>query len=446
MTEDTIVALATPPGRGGIGIVRLSGPLAYQIGLKLSQKTQIAARQIVYTSFKDDQGESLDKGIMLFFKAPLSLTGEDIVELQAHGAPVVLDRLVKACLAQGARLAKPGEFLQRAFLNNKIDLAQAEAVADLIQASSVSAARLALRSVEGEFSQAVSELNRKIIQLRTYVEAAIDFPDEEIDFLNDGMVAQKVTHLITQLATLRAQAKQGSIMREGLSVVIAGEPNAGKSTLINCLANKDVAIVTEIPGTTRDVMREHIMMDDLPLFLVDTAGLRESVDVVEQEGIKRALSAIGSADCVLIVTEHVHTLEENAWHALIKQHIAADVPIIFVLNKMDKHAFKSIEDMQCVPISAKYQQNIELLKQHIKQAVGFKPTEGLFLARRRHLQALDEAKSYLKEGLNQLQSHQAGELLAEDLRLAHQSLGEITGVFSSDDLLGQIFSAFCIGK
>ncbi|HAF86925.1 MAG TPA: tRNA uridine-5-carboxymethylaminomethyl(34) synthesis GTPase MnmE, partial [Legionellales bacterium] len=289
MTEDTIVALATPPGRGGIGIVRLSGPLAYQIGLKLSQKTQIAARQIVYTSFKDDQGESLDKGIMLFFKAPLSLTGEDIVELQAHGAPVVLDRLVKACLAEGAKLAKPGEFLQRAFLNNKIDLAQAEAVADLIQASSVSAARLALRSVEGEFSQAVSELNRKIIQLRTYVEAAIDFPDEEIDFLNDGMVAQKVTHLITQLATLRAQAKQGSIMREGLSVVIAGEPNAGKSTLINCLANKDVAIVTEIPGTTRDVMREHIMMDDLPLFLVDTAGLRESVDVVEQEGIKRAL-------------------------------------------------------------------------------------------------------------------------------------------------------------
>ncbi|MCW8409074.1 tRNA uridine-5-carboxymethylaminomethyl(34) synthesis GTPase MnmE [Legionella sp. PATHC035] len=454
MSAETIVAIATPPGRGGVGIIRLSGPEAYPIAVLLNGNKALKPRLATFCSFysvtetnKSGSLDSLiDQGIMIYFKAPHSFTGEDVVEIQAHGSPVVLDMLTKVCIQLGARLARPGEFSERAFLNDKIDLAQAEAIADLIQASSQTAARMALKSLQGEFSNKINQLNEKIIHLRLYVEAAIDFPEEEIDFLNDGKVALLLQNILTELEEIRAQANQGVILREGLSVVIAGRPNAGKSTLINCLAGRDIAIVTEIAGTTRDVMREHILLDDIPLHIIDTAGLRESHDVVEKEGIKRAWQELKKADCVLLVVD-VNDLEQH--HHItkeIKTALPPEVPVITVFNKIDTLGHTTQIHDHTVYISAKSGEGMDGLKQLIKQVVGYQPNEGHFLARRRHLHALDEAKKILSTGQQQLLEHRAGELLAEDLRQAHQSLCEITGEFTSDDLLGYIFSSFCIGK
>lgn len=454
---DTIVAIATPPGRGGVGIVRISGLKAFEIGKSITNLDKLKDRQASYLPFYAKDGELLDKGIIIFFKGPNSFTGEDIVEFHAHGSPIILDRIVQESILCGARIARPGEFSERAFLNNKIDLTQAEAIADIIDASSVKAAKLAIRSLQGDFSKRIDEISKKIINLRLYVEAAIDFPEEEIDFLADGKVASLLQDIILQLNTTRATANSGAILREGLSVVIAGSPNAGKSTLINHLAGENIAIVTDIAGTTRDVMKKHILLDDIPIHIIDTAGIRESNDIIEQEGIKRALDEITRADCVLLMTDisdkqHISKLNQE-----ISEKLPKNTPIINIFNKIDKisnlgSAYyqesleAEIEAENAIYISAKSGHGIDLLIKKIKEIAGFEPAEGQFLARRRHIQALDSASQLLLLGQQELIDHRAGELLAEDLRLAHQVLGEITGEFSSDDLLGVIFSSFCIGK
>ncbi|VEG91586.1 tRNA uridine-5-carboxymethylaminomethyl(34) synthesis GTPase MnmE [Legionella spiritensis] len=446
MSEETIVAIATPPGRGGVGIVRLSGSESCAIALKLTKKTQLRPREAAYTLFFSEEGETIDQGLLLYFKAPHSFTGEDVVELQVHGSPIVLDRLVSLAVDFGARLARPGEFSERAFLNDKMDLTQAEAIADLIHASSMTAARLAVRSLQGDFSRKINELNEKLVYLRMYVEAAIDFPEEEIDFLADGKIARMLTEILADLHAVRSQATQGAMMREGLHIVIAGRPNAGKSTLINALAKREVAIVTDIAGTTRDVMREYILLDDLPLHIVDTAGLRVSEDKVEMEGIKRAWQEVSRADCVLMVIDLHQQHDATQLSQAIVDKLPPGVPVIKVFNKIDALGMSPDQDDQAVYLSAKSGEGIDLLKKQIKDAVGFQSSEGQFLARRRHLAALDQAKELLLNGQHQLNTARAGELLAEDLRLAHQSLCEITGEFTSDDLLGKIFSSFCIGK
>ncbi|KTD65984.1 tRNA uridine-5-carboxymethylaminomethyl(34) synthesis GTPase MnmE [Legionella spiritensis] len=446
MSEETIVAIATPPGRGGVGIVRLSGSESCAIALKLTKKTQLRPREAAYTLFFTEEGETIDQGLLLYFKAPHSFTGEDVVELQVHGSPIVLDRLVSLAVDFGARLARPGEFSERAFLNDKMDLTQAEAIADLIHASSMTAARLAVRSLQGDFSRKINELNEKLVYLRMYVEAAIDFPEEEIDFLADGKIARMLTEILADLHAVRSQATQGAMMREGLHIVIAGRPNAGKSTLINALAKREVAIVTDIAGTTRDVMREYILLDDLPVHIVDTAGLRASEDKVEMEGIKRAWQEVSRADCVLMVIDLHQQHDATQLSQAIVDKLPPGVPVIKVFNKIDALGMSPDQDDQAVYLSAKSGEGIDLLKKQIKDAVGFQSSEGQFLARRRHLAALDQAKELLLNGQHQLNTARAGELLAEDLRLAHQSLCEITGEFTSDDLLGKIFSSFCIGK
>lgn len=446
MTDNTIVAVTTPPGRGGVGIVRISGDKAQSIAKMLSPHLQLEPRRALYRTFLDEENEPVDQGILLFFKAPHSFTGEDVVELQVHGAPIVLDRLLQLCVHYGARLARPGEFSERAFLNDKIDLTQAEAIADLIQAHSTAAARLALRSLQGEFSQKINQLNEQIIQLRMYVEAAIDFPEEEIDFLSDGKIAVNLRQIITMLEDIQKKAHQGSLIREGLNIVIAGRPNAGKSTLINQLAGRDIAIVTEIPGTTRDVMREQILLDDIPIHLIDTAGLRESDDVVEKEGIKRARNELNKADCVLLIIDVNSAHDKTELEAEIRSELALDVPVIRIFNKIDTFGCLPKIENNDVYLCAKKGEGISLLTEKIKEIAGYQPVEGSFLARRRHLLAIQKALDDLQIGQQQLVQHRALELLAEDLRLAHTALCEITGAFSSDDLLGEIFSRFCIGK
>ncbi len=446
MSETTITAIATPPGRGGVGIIRISGPEAYSIALKLINSKKLEVAQVHYCSFKDRQHTVIDQGLVLYFKAPNSFTGEDVVEFQCHGSPIVLDYLLSEIVALGARLARPGEFSERAFLNDKIDLTQAEAIADLIHSSSQTAARLAMRSLQGEFSKRISSFNEELIKLRLFVEAAIDFPEEEIDFLTEGRVKTKLENLVLTLSTLRANASQGALLREGISIVIAGRPNAGKSTLINSLAGREVAIVTEVPGTTRDVMREHILLDELPLHLIDTAGLRETSDIVEIEGIKRAWQELKGADCVLLISDLSVGEEKSELIAALRQVLPPAVPIIEIFNKIDALGLLPKVEGEKIYLSAKTTSGLDLLKTKIKRLVGYQANEGQFLARRRHLEALDKAHNFLILGQEQLEKHAAGELLAEDLRLAHQVLCEITGEFSSDDLLGKIFSSFCIGK
>jgi tRNA modification GTPase len=450
---DTIVAIATPPGRGGVGIVRISGPKAYSIGKTLSRLKTISKRQASYLPFYTKDGELLDQGILIYFKGPNSYTGEDIIEFHGHGAPIVLDRIVKESILCGARIANPGEFSERAFLNDKIDLTQAEAIADLIDASSATAAKLAVRSLQGDFSKKIHALCELIIHLRLYVEASIDFPEEEINFLGDGKVASMLENIIAELDKTRSAANCGAILREGLSVVIAGCPNAGKSTLINYLAGRDVAIVTSIAGTTRDVMKEHILLDDIPINIIDTAGLRDSDDIIEKEGIKRAWHEVCKADCVLLMTDISGTENISKLSAEITAKLPKNTPIIHIFNKIDKltnpkseYLDKSIKEENSVYLSAKSGKGMDLLIDKIKKIVGYQPAEGQFLARRRHIQALDKAADLLQVVQEELIKHQAGELLAEDLRLAHQALSEITGEFTSDDLLGVIFSSFCIGK
>lgn len=451
--KETIVAQATAPGRGGIGILRVSGPLATDVAQAVLGKCP-KPRMADYLPFKDADGTVLDQGIALYFKSPNSFTGEDVLELQGHGGQVVLDLLLKRILQiDGIRLARPGEFSEQAFLNDKLDLAQAEAIADLIDATSEQAARSALKSLQGEFSKKVNELVNSVIYLRTYVEASIDFPDEEIDFLADGKIEANLCGIINQLEDVRSEAKQGSILREGMKVVIAGRPNAGKSSLLNALAGREAAIVTDIAGTTRDVLREHIHIDGMPLHIIDTAGLRDATDEVERIGISRAWTEIEQADRIILMLDSSNP--ESADLSKVRSEFLAKLsttlPVTIVRNKIDlngEQASESEQDgYQIISLSAQTHDGIQLLREHLKQAMGFQTgMEGGFLARRRHLDALEKAAEHLQIGLVQLTEFHAGELLAEELRLVQDHLSEITGEFTSDDLLGNIFSSFCIGK
>ncbi|WP_423187966.1 tRNA uridine-5-carboxymethylaminomethyl(34) synthesis GTPase MnmE [Alishewanella sp. d11] len=450
---DTIAALATAPGRAGVGIIRISGPATKAVAEAILHKLP-KARNAEYLPFYAADKQVLDQGIALFFPGPNSFTGEDVLELQGHGGPVLLDMLLKQVLAlPKVRIARPGEFSERAFLNDKLDLAQAEAIADLIDASSEQAARCAMQSLQGEFSRRIHTLVEKVIHLRMYVEAAIDFPDEEIDFLSDGKVAADLADIIDYLATVKKQATQGSILREGMKVVIAGRPNAGKSSLLNALAGREAAIVTDIAGTTRDVLREHIHIDGMPLHIIDTAGLREATDQVEQIGIERAWQEIAQADRVLFMVDGTTTDATNPhdiWPDFIDR-LPANLGVTVIRNKADLTGEPMTPDLDASSpvyrLSAKTGEGIAALREHLKHCIGFDAsTEGSFLARRRHLDALDRASEHLSIGQEQLQSYIAGEILAEELRLTQQHLNEITGEFSSDDLLGRIFSSFCIGK
>lgn len=451
--KETIVAQATAPGRGSIGILRVSGPLATEVAQAVLGKCP-KPRMADYLPFKDADGTVLDQGIALYFKSPNSFTGEDVLELQGHGGQVVLDLLLKRILQiDGIRLARPGEFSEQAFLNDKLDLAQAEAIADLIDATSEQAARSALKSLQGEFSKKVNELVESVIYLRTYVEASIDFPDEEIDFLADGKIEANLRGIINQLEDVRSEAKQGSILREGMKVVIAGRPNAGKSSLLNALAGREAAIVTDIAGTTRDVLREHIHIDGMPLHIIDTAGLRDATDEVERIGISRAWTEIEQADRIILMLDSSDP--ESSDLSKVRSEFLAKLPttlpVTVVRNKIDLNGEQATESeqggYQIISLSAQTHDGIQLLRDHLKQAMGFQTgTEGGFLARRRHLDALEKAAEHLQIGLVQLTEFHAGELLAEELRLVQTYLSEITGEFTSDDLLGNIFSSFCIGK
>ncbi len=449
-TNDTIVAIATAPGKGGVGIIRVSGPLVSTMA-KAVLKRVPQPRYAHYGDFYEE-GSVVDQGIALYFPGPHSFTGEDILELQGHGGPIVLDILLRHLVSLGARLARPGEFSERAFLNDKMDLVQAEAIADLIEASSEHAARSALKSLQGAFSQAVDALLEELIQLRIYVEAAIDFPEEEIDFLSDGKVAAGLENILVKMEEVFATARQGSLMREGMTVVIAGRPNAGKSSLLNALAGRESAIVTDIAGTTRDVLREHIHIDGMPLHIVDTAGLRDSDDLVEQIGVERAWNEIDNADRILFLVDSQTTNAvdpETIWPDFYHR-IQHHDHITVIRNKVDlSNERVGIEESKTpiIRLSAKDGKGVEILREHLKQCVGFETTsEGGFMARRRHLEALTQARKFVEAAQQQLLLLQAGELVAEDLRQAQQVLGEITGQFSSDDLLGRIFSSFCIGK
>lgn len=448
---DTIAAIATAPGRGGVGIVRVSGPGCQQIAHRILGLLP-PPREAKYTPFFDRNKNLLDQGIALYFSAPNSFTGEDVLEFQGHGGPVILDMLLAEILAAGARLARPGEFSERAFLNDKLDLAQAEAIADLIDASSQQAAKQAINSLQGAFSEQINHLVEELIHLRMYVESAIDFPEEEIDFLSDGKVAAQLDNVLERASDILHTAQQGVLMREGMKVVIAGRPNAGKSSLLNALAQRDIAIVTDIEGTTRDVLREQIHIDGMPLHIVDTAGLRAATDKVEQIGIERAWQEIDQADRILLMVDSTRLPDlsrEDYWQQLSKHQPTLE-KVTVIYNKIDDSGF-TLPDTPAVykeiALSAKTGAGIDALIAHLKSVMGYQQTgEGGFSARRRHLDAIQHALTYLHNGRKQLQLHAAGELLAEDLRLAQDHLSEITGKFTSDDLLGKIFSSFCIGK
>ena len=453
MHTETIVAQATPPGRGGVGILRVSGQHAQQVALALLGRLP-EPRYANYLPFLDENNQVLDQGIALWFPAPNSFTGEDVLELQGHGGPVILDLLLKRILTlPNIRIANPGEFSERAFLNDKLDLAQAEAIADLIDASSEQAARSAVNSLQGVFSQRITQLLESLTHLRIYVEAAIDFPDEEIDFLSDGKIENHLETVINDLALVRQEARQGSLLREGMKVVIAGRPNAGKSSLLNALAGREAAIVTDIAGTTRDVLREHIHLDGMPLHIIDTAGLRESDDQVEKIGIARAWQEIEQADHVLFMLDATTTSASEPseiWSDFVAR-LPQQIPMTVIRNKADlageKPGLSQIQDNQLIRLSARTGAGVEILRQHLKQCMGFSgDNQGGFIARRRHLQALESAHQHLLQGKAQLLGARAGELLAEELRQAQAALSEITGEFTSDDLLGKIFSSFCIGK
>ena len=443
---DTIVAQATPSGRGGIGVIRLSGPASFVIAEKLVGV--IAPLRTATLLPFCINGEVVDEGIVLFFKGPRSFTGEDVVEFQGHGGPVVMEMLQAAMVDLGARIAKPGEFSERAFLNNKLDLVQAESIADLINASTQQAARSAARSLQGAFSNEINNLLELLIQLRLFIESSIDFVDEDIDFIEQHHILDKLKSIQQQLQIIHQTAKQGVLLQSGIQVVIAGEPNAGKSSLLNCLSGRESAIVTAQAGTTRDVLREHIQIDGVPLHIIDTAGLRLTEDLVEQEGVRRAKQAIQEADLILWVYDAKKAQDAS----LIMPDFPKAIPLIEVRNKLD--LVKSTEEVipyhdgaVVVSISAQNNQHIDHLKSAILNAVGFQTTDAsTHIARQRHLDAIQRPARHIQSGLTVYQETNALELLAEELRLAGESLGEITGAFSPDDLLGRIFAEFCIGK
>ncbi|MEZ5489951.1 MAG: tRNA uridine-5-carboxymethylaminomethyl(34) synthesis GTPase MnmE [Gammaproteobacteria bacterium] len=460
--SDTISAIATPPGRSGIGIVRVSGPLCAALTeLILGFKPE--PRKAYFTEFFDRNSESIDKGIALFFKSPHSFTGEDVLELQGHGGTFVLNRLLKVTLDFGCRIARPGEFSERAFLNGKMDLTQIEAIADLINANTEQAARSAYRTLTGEFSRCIDELVTNITALRVFIEAAIDFTDEDIDFITQGGTEEKLQAVIAQTAAVFRQARVGTLLQEGIKVAIAGYPNAGKSSLLNALSGQESAIVTDIPGTTRDTLRELIDIDGIPAHIIDTAGLRSSQDLVEQEGIKRALRAIEDSDLVLLVVDSQALIRDKGYlerlftETRLPLSVLKNHRLLLILNKIDllptaasvdsdRYRINN-EEIQFVSVSAKTGLGLETLRGRLKQAVGFTSgEEGSFMARERHMRALGQAQEFLDSALMQLQARNHLELVAEDLRQAQNHLGEITGKVTSDDLLGQIFSSFCIGK
>lgn len=452
---DTIAAQATPSGRGGVGIIRISGINALSITLQLCQRDQnFTPRYAHFCRFHNAEKQVLDEGLVLYFPAPNSFTGEEVVEIQGHGGPVVMASLLKRVMELGARVARPGEFSERAFLNDKIDLAQAEAIADLIDSASEQAARSALRSLQGAFSDRINVLVEQMIALRMYVEAAIDFPEEEIDFLGDGKVLQDLDAIRAQLNNVLQEASRGVLLKEGMKVVLAGKPNAGKSSLLNALSGRDSAIVTAIAGTTRDVLREHIHLDGMPLHITDTAGLRESPDEVEQEGIRRAWAEIRAADRVLMLVDAretgTETDPEKIWPEFVRE-LPDRARLTLVINKIDlvdkAPAFLQTQSAPVIQLSAKTGNGVDLLRDHLKTVMGYGGEgEGSFTARQRHIDALQKARQAVEQGKAQLVQSGAGELLAEDLRLAQEYLGEITGRFTPDDLLGRIFSSFCIGK
>lgn len=441
---DTIVAAATPPGTGGVGIVRISGPAAADIArtmLGFLPKPRFAA----HATFRGADGEAIDTGIALYFPAPASFTGESVLELQGHGGPVVVAALVDAAVELGARHANAGEFTQRAFGNDKLDLAQAEAIADLIASGTRQAARAALRSLEGAFSDDVNALAEQVMTLRVYVEAAIDFPEEEVDFLADAELLERIERCDAGFGDILDKAGSGRVLRDGYRVVIVGRPNAGKSSLLNRLSGEDTAIVTAVAGTTRDVIRERIDIDGLAVELVDTAGLREDPDVIEAEGIRRARAALQQADAVLWLQDAT-----TADAAMPDEPLPDGVPLTVVRNKIDlcgEAAGIEAGEPAVVRLSAKTGAGIKDLRRHLRELAGYRDLgEGAYTARRRHIDALRRAAAHFESGRDALERRQAGELLAEELRLAQEALGEITGRTTPDDLLGRIFADFCIGK
>lgn len=445
---DTIAAIATPPGKGGIGVVRVSGPRASKVAQSLIGHIP-KPRYAEYTPFSSKEGQVLDAGIALYFPSPNSFTGEDVFELQGHGGPVVMDMILAEIFSLGIRPANAGEFSERAFLNNKIDLLQAEAIADLIDAGSKEAAQSALRSLSGDFSLKIAQLCERVIDLRLHVESAIDFPEEEIDFLADRQISLKLEKIECELTQLILSAQQGSLIREGMQVVIAGEPNAGKSSLLNALACEDRAIVTDMAGTTRDLLDLEIQIDGLPIHIIDTAGLRNAADRVEQEGIRRAKKAMSQADRILLVHDD-NINSQTDLSPILKESVPKNKLITYIHNKIDlsQRAPELVEEdgITRIYLSAKDSLGIDLLRTHLKECMGYTGVgDGLFMARRRHLEILHSATLSLSR-INQYLKNGIGELVAEELRLIQQSLGEITGEFTADDLLGKIFTSFCIGK
>jgi tRNA modification GTPase len=444
--RDTIAAIATAPGRGGIGVVRISGSDLARFASTLISRS-LEPRRAMLAAFRDQSGQPIDEGIALYFPAPHSYTGEDVLELQGHGGSVVMRQLLQRCLELGARLARPGEFTERAYLNGRMDLAQAEGVADLIEASTALAARAALRSLQGDFSELIQELASKIVALRTLLEATLDFPEEEVEFLTAGRAGERLAAIREQLDRVMATTRQGSLLRDGIHAVLIGEPNVGKSSLLNRLAGEEIAIVTDVPGTTRDAVREQIDIDGLPVHIIDTAGLRETEDAVERMGISRTWAQIGKADLALVVSDA--TGGDDAGSRAIIKRLPPGLARIRVLNKIDlappqPAGWQTRDGEDLVRVSAKTGAGLDLLKQAIWDRAGWHPSgEGLFTARARHIAALQGAQDHLAQA-----AAQAGqlELYAEELRLAHEALGTITGEFTPDDLLGEIFSKFCIGK
>lgn len=444
-SAETIVAIATPPGSGGIGVLRISGPRVPEIAVALVGILP-PPRQAWLADLHDADDALIDRVLALYFEAPRSFTGEHVLELHAHGSPVILDALSRRVHALGARPARAGEFSERAFLNGKLDLAQAEAIADLIASKSQAQAHAALRSLRGEFSARVRELLQALVALRAHVEATIDFPEEEIDFLADQALRSQLFAVQGRLVALLAEARRGVRLTDGLHAVIVGRPNVGKSSLLNALAADDRAIVTEIPGTTRDVLREELRIDDVVLTLVDTAGLREAGDVIEGEGIRRTRMELGHADVALLVTDAAHL---DADRALLAG--APEAKHVVVLNKIDLDAMEpyraAMVEGMIIALSAKTGAGVDLLREELKRLAGGNDGEtGAFSARARHVQALERAQARVDAASRIMSDAHAGELVAEELRQAQRYLGEITGEFTSEDLLGAIFSTFCIGK
>ncbi|MEY4769082.1 MAG: hypothetical protein RL637_1721 [Pseudomonadota bacterium] len=445
ISEHTIAAIATANGNSGVGIIRISGQLALNIAKQFSQRMTFTPRYAHFCHFYETSEEIIDSGLIIYFPAPHSYTGEDIIEIQAHGGQIVLNLLLRRVLALGARLAAAGEFTQRAFLNGKLDLTQAEAIADLINSDTEQAVRCAQRSIQGVFSEHITQLSTAITQLRIYLEAAIDFVDEEIDFLSEGKIADQLQQLNQQLDSLKIIAHQGQLLNDGMTIVLAGKPNAGKSSLLNALAGQEVAIVTAIAGTTRDVLRERIQIDGIPLHIIDTAGLRDSDNIIEQEGIRRAHLEIAKADRIVFVIDSRETDPDPALLAQLPKHI----PLTFVFNKIDlinktPYCVETSLGTSCY-LSLKPENGLQLLRDHLKKSIGFSSNiESVFIARKRHLIALENTQLAIQQAIAQLHFHT--ELVAEELRIAHQFLGEIVGHVSADDLLGKIFAEFCIGK